>query len=40
MRKALLYAGGVITFGLAVTGIYIALPMAPALIALEWGCHL
>ena len=40
MRKALLYTGSAIAFGLAATGLYNVLPMVPALITLEWGCHL
>lgn len=40
MRKGLLYTGGAIAFGLAVTGLYNVLSMIPALITLEWGCHL
>lgn len=40
MHKALRFIGGAIALGLAGIGLYIILPVLPALIAFEWGCHL
>ncbi|MEL7941012.1 hypothetical protein [Pseudomonas delhiensis] len=40
MRKPLHYALGAALFALAGIGLYIIMPVLPALIAWEWGCHL
>lgn len=40
MPKALRVIGAATILGLAVTGLYNVLPILPALITLEWGCHL
>ena len=39
MRKATLAAAGAAIFGLAVIGASQLLPLAPALLAWEFGCH-
>ncbi|MFU4979931.1 hypothetical protein ACM7ZL_04095 [Pseudomonas aeruginosa] len=39
MRRALFLAGGAVLFGLAVIGASQLLPLAPALLAWQFGCH-
>ena len=39
MRKAILAAGGAVLFGLAAIGASQLLPLAPALLAWQFGCH-
>lgn len=40
MHKALHYAVGAGLVALAGAGLYIIMPVLPAIIAWEWGCHL
>ncbi len=39
LRKAILATAGAVIFGLAVIGANQLLPLAPALLAWEFGCH-
>jgi len=40
MRNALLIIAGAVLLGLAAVGTIIAVPLAPAFTALQWGCRL
>ncbi|CDF82619.1 hypothetical membrane protein [Pseudomonas knackmussii B13] len=40
MRNALLYAGSAIALVFAVIGFCIIVPVIPAFMYWEWGCHL
>ncbi|WP_257784553.1 hypothetical protein [Pseudomonas citronellolis] len=39
MRSAMLIAVGIVLLGLAAAGAIIAVPLAPAFVAMLWGCH-
>lgn len=40
MRNVPYYALGAALVSLAGAGLYIIIPVLPAIIAWEWGCHL